>query len=63
MAVPMMISMLVQAMYNIVDSIFDHDLKNASSHTIHYGHIKYNQEVIDEVLIPYSFAFFLFIIN
>ena len=36
---------------NIVDSIFDHDLKNASSHTIHYGHIKYNEEVIDEVLV------------
>ena len=36
---------------NIVDSIFDHDLKNASSHTIHYGHIKYNEEIIDEVLV------------
>ena len=36
---------------NIVDSIFDHDLKNASSHTIHYGHIKYNDEIIDEVLV------------
>ena len=36
---------------NIVDSIFDHDLKNASSHTIHYGHMKYNEEVIDEVLV------------
>ena len=33
---------------DIVDSIFDHDLKNASSH---YGHIKYNEEVIDEVLV------------
>ena len=31
---------------NIVDSIFDHDLKNASSHTIHYGHIKYKEEKI-----------------
>lgn len=36
---------------NIVDSIFDHDLKNASSHTIHYGHIKYQNEIIDEVLV------------
>lgn len=36
---------------DIVDSIFDHDLKNASSHTIHYGHIKYNDEIIDEVLV------------
>ena len=35
----------------IVDSIFDHDLKNALTHTIHYGHIKYNGEVIDEVLV------------
>jgi tRNA modification GTPase len=36
---------------SIVDSIFDHDLKNASSHTIHYGHIKYNEEIVDEVLV------------
>lgn len=36
---------------DIVDSIFDHDLKNASSHTIHYGHIKYKEEIIDEVLV------------
>ena len=36
---------------NIVDSIFDQDLKNASSHTIHYGHIKYKEEKIDEVLV------------
>lgn len=36
---------------DIVDSIFDHDLKNASSHTIHYGHIKYKEEKIDEVLV------------
>ena len=36
---------------SIVDSIFDRDLKNAPSHTIHYGHIKYNEEVIDEVLV------------
>ena len=36
---------------NIVDSIFDHDLKNTSSHTIHYGHIKYKEEKIDEVLV------------
>ena len=36
---------------SIVDSIFDHDLKNASSHTIHYGHIKFQNELIDEVLV------------
>ncbi len=35
----------------IVDSVFDHDLKNALTHTIHYGHINYNGEVIDEVLV------------
>ncbi len=35
----------------IVDSIFDRDLKNALTHTIHYGHIKYNGQVIDEVLL------------
>ena len=36
---------------DIVDSIFDHDLKSASSHTIHYGHVKYKEEIIDEVLV------------
>ena len=36
---------------DIVESIFDQDLKNASSHTIHYGHIKYKEEKIDEVLV------------
>ena len=36
---------------DIVDSIFDYDLKSASSHTIHYGHIKYKEEKIDEVLV------------
>lgn len=35
----------------IVDSVFDHDLKNALSHTIHYGHILYDNEIIDEVLV------------
>ncbi len=36
---------------NIVNNLFDHDIKNASSHTIHYGHIEYQDEIIDEVLI------------
>ena len=31
-----------------VDSIFSGDLKNAKTHTITYGHIKYKNEVIDE---------------
>ena len=35
----------------IVDSIFDGNLTNKETHTIHYGHIKYNNEVIDEVLV------------
>lgn len=36
---------------NIVDSIFDRDLKNKESHTITYGHIKYEDQIIDEVLV------------
>ena len=35
----------------IVDSIFDGNLLDKESHTIHYGHIKYKDEVIDEVLV------------
>ena len=35
----------------IVDSIFSGDLKNAKSHTIHYGYIMDNKEKIDEVLV------------
>lgn len=35
----------------IVNSIFDHDLKNKESHTITYGHIIYQNKVIDEVLV------------
>ena len=35
----------------IVNSIFDGNLTNKETHTIHYGHIKYNNEVIDEVLV------------
>ncbi len=36
---------------NIVDKLFDGDLKNAKTHTIHYGHIVSNGELIDEVLV------------
>lgn len=36
---------------NIVDKIFDKDLTDAKSHTIHYGHIIHKEEVIDEVLV------------
>lgn len=35
----------------IVDKIFDKDIKNASTHTIHYGHIVNKDEKIDEVLV------------
>lgn len=36
---------------NIVNKIFDQDLTKKESHTINYGHIVYNNEVIDEVMI------------
>lgn len=36
---------------NIVNKIFDRDLTNVLSHTINYGHIIDNNEIIDEVLI------------
>lgn len=36
---------------NIVNKIFDRNLTNVLSHTINYGHIIDNNEIIDEVLI------------
>lgn len=36
---------------NIVDKVFSGNLKNKETHTIHYGHIIYNGNVIDEVLV------------
>ena len=36
---------------NIVNKIFDKDLTKVQSHTINYGHITYNNEIIDEVLV------------
>lgn len=36
---------------DIVSNIFTKDLTKVDSHTIHYGHIKYNNEIIDEVLV------------
>ena len=36
---------------NIVSKIFTKDLTKLNDHTINYGHIKYNDEIIDEVLI------------
>ncbi len=36
---------------SIVDSIFSQDLKEAHSHTIHYGYIKEEDERLDEVLV------------
>ena len=35
----------------IADQIFDKNIKVADSHTIHYGHIKEKDEIIDEVLV------------
>ena len=36
---------------NIVNKIFDKDLTKIDSHTINYGHIIYNNEIIDEVMV------------
>ena len=35
----------------IVGKVFTKDLSSAESHTIHYGHIKDKEEIIDEVLV------------
>ena len=35
----------------IVNKFFTKDLTNVDSHTIHYGYIKENNEVLDEVLV------------
>ena len=53
----------------VVDKIFDKNILNAQSHTIHYGHIIDNNDVIDEVLVsvmksPKTFTgIFLFLIS
>lgn len=36
---------------SLVSSIFTKDLTKVPSHTIHYGYIKYKNEIIDEVLV------------
>ena len=36
---------------NIVNKMFTKDLTNAKSQTIHYGYLKYNDEIIDEVMV------------
>ena len=36
---------------NIVNKIFDKNILNAQTHTIHYGHIVENGKIIDEVLV------------
>ena len=41
---------------NIVNKIFDKNITNAPSHTIHYGHIVDNNEIIDEVLVSIMLA-------
>ena len=35
----------------IANKIFDRNILNVNTHTIHYGHIKENDEIIDEVLV------------
>lgn len=40
----------------IINKIFDRDLTNVKSHTIHYGHIIDNNEIIDEVLVSVMLA-------
>ena len=35
----------------IVNKIFSKDITNVDSHTIHYGYITYNDEIIDEVMV------------
>ena len=40
----------------IVSKIFTKDLTKVVSHTIHYGHIKENDEIIDEVLVSVMLA-------
>ena len=36
---------------DIISKVFDKNLENAENHTIHYGHIVANGEIIDEVLV------------
>lgn len=36
---------------NIVNKMFTKDLTNAKSQTVHYGYLKYNDEIIDEVMV------------
>ena len=40
----------------IVNKIFDKDITNAKSHTIHYGHIIDKDTIIDEVLLSIMLA-------
>jgi len=41
---------------NIVNKIFSKDLSKVDSHTIHYGYIKENEKIIDEVLVSVMLA-------
>ena len=41
---------------NIVNKIFTKDLSKVDSHTIHYGYIKENEKIIDEVLVSVMLA-------
>ena len=41
---------------NIVNNLFDKDLTKAKTHTIHYGHIINNNQIVDEVLVSVMLA-------
>jgi len=41
---------------NIVNKVFDKNITNSKSHTIHYGHIVENNQIIDEVLVSVMLA-------
>ena len=42
--------------WNIVNNLFDKDLTKAKTHTIHYGHIINNNQIVDEVLVSVMLA-------
>ena len=41
---------------NIVNNLFDKDLTKSKTHTIHYGHIMNNNQIVDEVLVSVMLA-------
>ena len=37
--------------FKILNELFTKDITNAKSQSIHYGYLKYNDEIIDEVMV------------